>query len=49
MRTESGANVLGDELDTVWKALSDSTRRSILDLLRQGPERRPRSSTLVHT
>ena len=27
----------GDELDGVWKALSDSTRRSILDLLRQGP------------
>jgi DNA-binding transcriptional ArsR family regulator len=29
--------VPGDELDSVWKALSDSTRRSILDLLRQGP------------
>ena len=26
-----------DELDAVWKALSDSTRRSILDFLRQGP------------
>jgi DNA-binding transcriptional ArsR family regulator len=26
-----------EELDRVWKALSDSTRRSILDLLRQGP------------
>ena len=26
-----------DELDAVWKALSDSTRRSILDLLRRGP------------
>ena len=26
-----------DDLDPVWKALSDSTRRSILDLLRQGP------------
>jgi DNA-binding transcriptional ArsR family regulator len=26
-----------DELDNVWKALSDSTRRSILDHLRQGP------------
>jgi DNA-binding transcriptional ArsR family regulator len=29
--------VPGDELDGVWKALSDNTRRSILDLLRQGP------------
>jgi DNA-binding transcriptional ArsR family regulator len=29
--------VPGDELDGVWKALSDSTRRSILDLLRHGP------------
>jgi DNA-binding transcriptional ArsR family regulator len=26
-----------DELDSVWKALSDSTRRAILDLLRHGP------------
>ena len=26
-----------DDLDEVWKALSDNTRRSILDLLRQGP------------
>ncbi|MBO0798631.1 MAG: helix-turn-helix transcriptional regulator [Blastocatellia bacterium] len=26
-----------NELDVVWKALSDSTRRAILDLLRQGP------------
>ncbi len=25
------------DLDDVWKALSDNTRRSILDLLRQGP------------
>lgn len=25
-----------DELDPVWKALSDPTRRAILDLLRQG-------------
>ena len=31
------ANVPSDELDSVWKALSDSTRRSILDLLRLGP------------
>ena len=27
----------GDDLDGVWKALSDNTRRSILDRLRQGP------------
>jgi DNA-binding transcriptional ArsR family regulator len=33
----NGANVPDDELDGVWKALSDRTRRSILDLLRQGP------------
>jgi DNA-binding transcriptional ArsR family regulator len=26
-----------DDLDGVWKALSDTTRRAILDLLRQGP------------
>ena len=26
-----------DELDAVWKALSDPTRRAILDLLRQKP------------
>jgi|SRR5688572_24019669 len=26
-----------DDLDPVWKALSDPTRRSILDLLRDGP------------
>lgn len=26
-----------DELDAVWKALSDPTRRAILDLLRNGP------------
>ena len=28
-----------DDLDVVWKALSDSTRRSILDLLHKGPQR----------
>jgi DNA-binding transcriptional ArsR family regulator len=32
-----------DDLDGVWKALSDKTRRSILDLLRQGP----RSTTAI--
>ena len=26
-----------DDLDVVWKALSDPTRRSILDVLRKGP------------
>jgi len=26
-----------DDLDGVWKALSDGTRRSILDFLRKGP------------
>src|SRR5690348_17716067 len=33
------ANVTPDDLDPVWKALSDPTRRAILDLLRQGPRR----------
>lgn len=28
---------MSDELDAVWKALSDPTRRSILDFLRDGP------------
>src|SRR5215470_6110057 len=28
---------MAGDLDEVWKALSDKTRRSILDLLRQGP------------
>src|SRR5947209_1019962 len=36
-RADNGGKVPDDELDGVWKALSDSTRRSILDLLRQGP------------
>jgi DNA-binding transcriptional ArsR family regulator len=36
--TARGAgNVKEDALDPVWKALSDPTRRAILDLLRQGP------------
>ncbi len=29
--------VKADDLDPVWKALSDPTRRAILDLLRPGP------------
>jgi DNA-binding transcriptional ArsR family regulator len=28
-----------DDLDPVWKALADPTRRAILDLVRQGPRR----------
>lgn len=28
---------MDDELDAVWKALSDPTRRAILDTLRDGP------------
>jgi DNA-binding transcriptional ArsR family regulator len=28
---------MADDLDHVWKALSDPTRRAILDLLRSGP------------
>ena len=27
-----------DDLDPIWKALSDPTRRAILDLLRTGPK-----------
>ena len=33
----------GDELDSVWKALSDATRRAILDFLRD----RPRTTTEI--
>jgi DNA-binding transcriptional ArsR family regulator len=33
------ADELADDLDPIWKALSDPTRRAILDLLRQGPRR----------
>ena len=29
---------MSDDLDHIWKALSDPTRRSILDILRRGPE-----------
>jgi len=29
---------MADNLDQVWKALSDPTRRSILDILRKGPQ-----------
>jgi DNA-binding transcriptional ArsR family regulator len=31
------AKVIVDDLDPIWKALSDATRRAILDSLRQGP------------
>lgn len=30
---------MSKELDPVWKALSDPTRRTILDLLRDGPKK----------
>jgi DNA-binding transcriptional ArsR family regulator len=29
---------MADALDNIWKALSDPTRRTILDLLRKGPK-----------
>jgi len=40
-----------EELDAVWKALSDPTRRAILDLLRQSPRTTTTCSgtTLVET
>lgn len=28
---------MADDLDPIWKALSDPTRRTILDVLRKGP------------
>jgi len=34
---------MSDDLDRVWKALSDPTRRAILDLLRK----RPRTTTEI--
>lgn len=34
---ESRASNGGDALDPIWKALSDPTRRAILDLLRDSP------------
>lgn len=30
-------NKMKDDLDPIWKALADPTRRAILDLLRDGP------------
>ncbi len=30
---------MGNDLDPVWKALADPTRRAILDLLHQGPRK----------
>ena len=30
---------MDNDLDAVWKALSDPTRRAILDLLHEGPQR----------
>jgi DNA-binding transcriptional ArsR family regulator len=30
---------MANDLDPVWKALSDPTRRAILDLLREGPRK----------
>jgi DNA-binding transcriptional ArsR family regulator len=29
---------MSQDLDTIWKALSDETRRTILDFLRSGPK-----------
>jgi DNA-binding transcriptional ArsR family regulator len=29
---------MSEDLDHIWKALSDPTRRTILDILRRGPE-----------
>lgn len=36
-RGRTGAARTPEDLDPVWKALSDATRREILDLLRDGP------------
>ena len=37
LQNGGATEVKADDLDPVWKALSDPTRRAILDLLRQGP------------
>src|ERR1035438_6022476 len=34
------SSLMPGDLDAVWKALSDTTRRAILDLLREGPDRK---------
>ncbi len=31
--------IMSEDLNPVWKALSDPTRRAILDLLREGPKK----------
>ena len=36
-RTENQSEQVPTDLDAVWKALADSTRRDILDFLRNGP------------
>ena len=43
MRKIAARRVDEDELDPVWKALSDTTRRAILDYLRE----RPRTTTEI--
>jgi len=36
--TSGEGNTVEDDLDQIWKALADPTRRAILDVLRQGPK-----------
>jgi len=43
MAKDGGAQEPSKDLDAVWKALSDPTRRAILDLLRDGP----RTTTVI--